>query len=142
MSAYRTTRARWLTGIAVGCLVLAIALSHEPAVAGTSDAVGEPTLSVFVSIPLSRIQEGQFCQAYALVSGGTGTYVDFEWTGQFSGSGQPGPQGPGQIINGFVSSSPNWLRVDVEDSNGNTGWGIAENLQIDPSYPYNSNCEA
>ena len=98
---------------------------------------------MFVNVPLNGIQDGQFRQAYANVSGGTRTYTDFQWSGQFSGSGEPGPQRPGQIINGFVSEAgDDWLQVEVWDDNGGYGTHTATDLQIDASYPYNEDCEA
>jgi hypothetical protein len=41
MSAVRKIRKKWLIGLAVSCLALAIALTHVPAFAGTSDEVND-----------------------------------------------------------------------------------------------------
>lgn len=141
MSAMRNTRTKWFLGLAVSCLALALAVTHAPAVAGTSVAAdGQAPLSVFANIPLNGMQHGQFCQAYANVYGGSGTYTEFEWTGQFEGSGQSGPQGPGQIINGYIDSTrDHWLRVWVKDSNGDT-FSHTANLQI--TGEFNEDCEA
>jgi hypothetical protein len=93
-----------------------------------------------VNIPLNEIQDNQFCQAYANIYGGSGTYVDFEWIGQFSGSGQSGPQGPGQIINGYISSSrPDSLKVWVWDSNGDSATHTAH---LNIGSEFNDDCAA
>lgn len=131
MPAHRRIRTKWIASVGAACLALAIAMSHDPVDAGVSGTeVDQTSLNVFVNIPLSGMQHGQFCQAYANVSGGSGTYVEFEWTGQFEGSGQSGPQGPGQIINGYIDSSrDHWLTVWVWDSAGDSATHTA-NLQI------------
>lgn len=116
MFAYRNTRAKYLTGIAVSCLVLAVALSHAPAAAGTSAAEHEQSMTVDINVPLNEIKDGQFCQAYALVWNGTSPYT-FTWHGQFDNSdGQYGPLGEDQIVNGYIAG---WrgdsLKLVVED---------------------------
>jgi hypothetical protein len=112
----------------------------RPAAGG---AVDSQTLSVSVNVPLNEIQDGQWCQAYGLASGGTGPY-SFSWSGEFSHSGSTGPLGPGQIINGnMYAGDPDYLRVDVVDSSSptpQTGWNQAS-LNIG-DYEYNESCEA
>lgn len=143
MSDQRKTRAKQLIGGVVGSLGLAIGLWAVPAIAGASDADDDRALSVSISVPLSEIQDGQFCQAYGLASGGIKPYK-FTWSGQFSGPGQHGPLGEGQIINGYVSEAGDkWLKVVVEDSSypyRQVG-SDSVSLQIG-DYDYNPSCEA
>lgn len=141
MSVMRSVRTRWLAGLSVACLALVFAAADAPAIAGPAvEGSGSRTLSVSVNIPLSGVAHGQFCQAYANVYGGSGTYTTFAWSGQFEGSGQSGPQGPGQIINGYLDSSrPHWLRVEVTDSNNATAW---DEVELQFTGEFNDECAA
>ena len=91
---------------------------------------------------MNEIQDGQFCQAYAIASGGTPPYT-FTWTGQFTDAhAQTGPLGENQIVNGFIDKNRGedlWVEVkDAEDATEDD----EVNLDIDSSYPYNPECEA
>ena len=99
------------------------------------------TMTIDINVPLNKIQDGQFCQAYALVYNGTPPY-EFTWSGQFDNSdGSYGPLGEDQIVSGYVSSGrSSTLTLHVEDAASQTD-EVTVNLQIG-DYPYNSSCEA
>jgi hypothetical protein len=93
-----------------------------------------------INVPLNDIQDGQFCQAYALVYNGTPPYT-FTWSGQFSNSdASTGPLGANQIVSGYVSASRGNLYLTVTDANGSDA--ASATLQIHSSYDYNPDCEA
>ena len=141
MFARRDLRVKSLMGVALGLVALAAGVWAAPAFGGASEAAEDQTLSVFVNIPLNEIQDGQFCQGYANVSGGTPPY-DFEWSGQFTNAdASPGPQGNDQIVSGFVDEDRGDLTVVVTDSDENDAHDTAH-LNIDPNHPYNEGCEA
>ena len=100
---------------------------------------------VHANIPLDEIQDGQFCQAYAVMHVGSPPYY-FEWQGQFDDSDAgPGPLGNKRIANGYIDSGRGtYLRVDAWTNSSKTvhlGFGEAT-LQIDAQYDYNPWCEA
>ena len=143
MFARRDLRVKSLMGVVLGLVVLAAGVWAAPAFGGASDAAEDQTLSVFVNIPLNEIQDGQFCQGYANVSGGTPPY-EFEWSGQFTNAdASPGPPGDEQIVSGFIDgvNRPDTLAVVVTDDNEGEADHTAV-LNIDSSYPYNEECEA
>lgn len=142
MFAFRKTRTKYLTGIAVSCLVLAIALSHAPAVAGTSAAEHEQTMTMDINVPLNEIKDGQFCQAYALVWNGTAPYT-FTWSGQFDNSdGQYGPLGEDQIVNGYIDSGRGTaLKLVVEDDSP-TPQKDSTTVFLNIDDEFNDDCEA
>lgn len=153
MSAYRDTHAKPLQARAkhlaiAGALLIAVAL-----LAGawlfppTADAGETPSVSVSVNVPLNDIQDGQFCQAYAVVHGGSPPYY-FEWDGQFDNSDVDCGfcrLGPNQVVNGFIDRfQPNWLEVRVyaDSTKENLLDDDTAPLNIDPEHEYNEECEA
>ena len=143
MFAGRDIRVKSLVGVALGLVVLVAGVWAAPVFGGASEAAEDRTLSVFVNIPLNEIQDGQFCQGYANVSGGSPPY-EFEWSGQFTNAdASPGPQGDDQIVSGFIDgvNRLDELTVVVTDSLDNTDHDTAP-LNIDPNHPYNEECEA
>ena len=145
MFAGRNIRVKSLMGVALGLVVLATGVWAAPAFGGASEAAEDQTLSVSINVPLNEIQDGQFCQAYAVVQGGTAPY-EFEWKGQFDNSDVDccGPLGDDQIVNGFIDgvNRPDELEVVVNDTINDLEGEDDVNLNIDPNHPYNAECEA
>ncbi|MDZ7780573.1 MAG: hypothetical protein U5R14_11680 [Gemmatimonadota bacterium] len=142
MSDQQKSLAKRLVGITLGALVLAIGLWTVPGIAGaSSNAANNKALSVSINVPLSEIKDGQFCQAYAVVSGGTGPYV-FTWDGQFDNSdGQFGPLGEDQIVNGYIDGSgDHYLDLTVQDTINNRSGDDLVFLNIGDEF--NDDCEA
>jgi hypothetical protein len=99
-------------------------------------------LGVFINVPLNDIQEGQYCVAYALASGGSGS-LTFDWGGDggqfFNIHAWDGPQGTRQIAGTNVYSGA-YASVRVTDAMADSAKDIAY-LNVDSSYDYNDDCE-
>jgi hypothetical protein len=99
---------------------------------------------VHVNVPMNEIQDGQFCQAYAVVHIGTPPY-QFTWSGQFNNSfGETGPLGENQIVNGNIDelARGELLKVVVRTSGGVYLGEDEVQLNIDDEHEYNEACEA
>jgi hypothetical protein len=141
MDSLRSISAALITGLVVACLVLAAALPITSAFGRTLEAGDRPAMTIDINVPLNQIQDGQFCQAYALVYNGTPPYT-FTWGGQFTnGDASAGPQGANQIVSGFVDAGRGDLTLHVTDSAMQEDF-VTASLQIDASYSYNAACEA
>lgn len=139
MLARRDTRTKTLLTVTLGLSLVMLSLWAVPAFGGASDTGEGQTMSIGINFPAGEIEDGQFCQGYAMVWGGTPPYT-FEWSGQFTNAdGQQGPLGPDQIVNGHTASWRGnelhlkvWDDADQMDSTS-VSWAWGE---------FNSVCEA
>ena len=144
MRARRTIPAKPLVGVGLALCILAVGLWAVPAFGGASEAEEAQTLTVSINVPVNEIQDGQFCQAYGIASGGTPPYT-FTWDGQFTDAdAQNGPLGVNQIVSGFVSQFGDLsLEVEVEDSSTPEPLTGDDDVELTiGDYPYNPECEA
>ena len=71
MRTRRTIPAKPLVGVGLALCILAVGLWAVPTFGGASEDEEDESFSVFVNIPVNEIQDGQFCQGYVNVTGGT-----------------------------------------------------------------------
>ena len=100
------------------------------------DANADGVLSVDINVP-AVVQDGQYCVAYGIASGGTAPY-EFSWGGELSDAdAEDGPLGPNQIASGYVSA-PGDLDLWVTDAHGKSGSTTTHYIEQDE---YNPDCE-
>jgi hypothetical protein len=143
MDRSRTAHAALITGFAVACLGLALAFPKTPVLGRALEAGDRPAMTIDINVPGNEIQDGQFCQAYALVYNGTPPYT-FTWDGQFTNAdASAGPLGFGQIVSGNVVAGVYNLDLLVEDSSTpSQRRSRSVTLDIHSSHDYNPACEA
>ena len=133
-----------VTALVIGAWILPSGAQMERAPVGpvqtdaeiAPDVNADRALSVSISFP-AEVEEGQYCVAYGIASGGTAPY-SFSWSGALSDAdAEDGPLGPNQIASGYVSGD-NELYLDVVDAQGRTG---DDSFSWDWSDEYNPACE-
>ena len=109
---------------------------HAPAEI-VPDANADGALSIDINFP-AVVQDGQYCVAYGIASGGTAPY-EFSWGGELSDAdAEDGPLGPNQIASGYVSA-PGELELWVTDADSESTSITLEYIEQDE---YNPDCEA
>ena len=106
----------------------------EAEIAADNDA--DRTLSVDISFP-ATFQDGQYCVAYGLASGGTPPY-SFSWGGV--DDTWDGPLGSNQIGGGYFSGI-GLMRVAVVDSSYPNQYNYADFRYEATDEEYNPDCE-
>ena len=132
-----------VTALVIGAWILPSRAQMERAPVGpvhaeaeiAPDANADSDLSVWVSFP-ATLQDGQYCVAYAVASGGTPPY-SFEWWGYLSnGDAWDGPQGPNQIAGAYFAGD-GYVGVTVDDDDGNIDHDVAT---FEGGHEYNPDC--
>ena len=99
------------------------------------DVNAERALSVYISFP-ATFQDGQYCVAYGIASGGTPPY-SFGWVGL--DDTWDGPLGSDQIGGGYFSGDGT-LDLSVVDSSTPSKTGVAD-IWYEGTDEYNPDCD-
>ena len=130
-----------VTALVIGAWILPSGAQMERAPVGpvhteaeiAANVNADSDLSVSISFP-ATLEDGQYCVAYAIASGGTPPY-SFSWGGV--DDTWDGPQGPDQIADGYFYGTGE-LKVTVEDSDNNSD---DETFEYHAGDEYNPDCE-